>query len=147
MKQTFSNFSVITLKVLFTLTITVAMVGFTKCDAQSVVGKWKEVSNKLFFTPEGIKRAKGRVSEDLPGFNVVDEFNADKTFTETSPAANNVSTGTWALTGDKMKITIKGAEPINVIVSVNGNTLVITMMMQDKPHQTTSKSEKTFTKM
>jgi len=46
------------IKALFIITcITVGFSGFTVCNAQSpLVGKWKEVSSKQFFTVESAKK-------------------------------------------------------------------------------------------
>ena len=44
------------LKVILILTcIIFGFSGFNKCDAQSIVGKWNQISSKQFLTPEGSK--------------------------------------------------------------------------------------------
>ena len=52
-----SMFAPFTLKALFIITcISVGFSGFTKCDAQSIVGKWQGVSVKNYYSAEYVKQ-------------------------------------------------------------------------------------------
>jgi len=52
------------LEVTFIITcIIVGFSGFNKCDAQSIVGKWNQISSKQFLTAEGSKKLGKSVLE------------------------------------------------------------------------------------
>ena len=51
-----SMFTAFTLKAFIAITlITIGFAGFTKCDAQSIVGKWNGVSVKNYFSDDYAK--------------------------------------------------------------------------------------------
>ena len=59
-----SMFTAFTLKALLVITcIIVGFAGFTKCNAQSIVGKWNGVSVKNYFSAEFAKVA-GKAMEE-----------------------------------------------------------------------------------
>ena len=127
-----------TLKVLFVLTcITIGFLNFTKCDAQSIVGKWKGVSEKRFYSEQGAKMM-GKSMEERSSKEAGDswgEYKSDHTFIIgfSAPNSSEVTTmkGTWSLMGDQLKLTL---EPqynpkkltTTATISINGNTLITT---------------------
>jgi len=141
MKTKSSRFTAFILKALLIITcITVGFANFTTCDAQSVVGKWKGVSVKNFYSAEYAKVIGKPVEEKSAKEtgNSDIEYKSDHTFIMTFSAVNNpeVTTmdGTWSLTGDQLKLTI---EPqynprkmtTTASVSINGNTMVTTAVI------------------
>ena len=97
-----------TLKAILILAISaVGFADFTKCDAQSIVGKWKEVSGKDFCTAKGVKVTGKQFLPQAPqmGGQVI-EIRSDHTFTSSElmtwvPSAVKL-TGTWTLSGDQL---------------------------------------------
>ncbi len=79
------NFTAFTLKALLIITcITIAFTSFTKCYAQSIVGKWKGVSIKNFYTPEYAKMMGKKLVEEKTAKETGEswsEFKSDHTFT------------------------------------------------------------------
>ena len=68
--------------------LTACLAGFAgvmRCDAQSIVGKWKQISGKMYCTADAVKNSHGHLQEvmDMPKVDVVDEFKSDNTLTET----------------------------------------------------------------
>src|ERR1700682_1392642 len=78
-------------------------VGIKHSNAQSIVGKWKQVSAKMYCTPEAVKNSHGHLQDvmDMPKVDAVDEFKADHTLIETiTTGTDKTSTsGTWSLSG------------------------------------------------
>jgi hypothetical protein len=145
------------LKALFVVTfITVGFAGLTKCDAQSIVGKWKGVSVKNYFSAEYAKTTGKSIDEKSAkeAGNSTIEFKSDHTFIMTFSAINDpqVTTmkGTWNLTGDQLKSTLEPTYnprkmTTTATVSINGNTLVMTAVMP--PRSRISKTISTSTRM
>ena len=134
-------FTALTLKALIVITcFIVGFASFTKCDAQSIVGKWNGVSVKNYFSPEYAKVAGKSMEEKTvkETGNSAIEYKPDHTFIMTFSALNDpdVTTmkGTWSLTGDQLKLTL---EPkynpqkmtTTATVSITGNTMVTTAVM------------------
>ena len=132
------NFTGFTLKVIFLITYaTVGFAGTTLCTAQSIVGKWKGVSEKRFYSEQGAKMMgksmEERSSKEAGNSDI--EYKADHTFIMNFSALNSseVTTmkGTWSLMGDQLKLTL---EPqfnpkkltTTATISINGNTLITT---------------------
>jgi hypothetical protein len=152
-----SMFTAFTLKALLVITcITVGFAGFTKCDAQSIVGKWNGVSVKNYFSDDYAK-VIGKPMEEKTAKeagNSAVEFKSNHTFIMTFSALNDTAVttmkGTWNLTGDQLKSTL---EPkynpqkmtTTATVSINGNTMITTAVMP--PPARISKSISTSTKM
>jgi hypothetical protein len=152
-----SMFTALTLKAL--LVASCVMVGFagsTKCDAQSIVGKWNGVSVKNYFSDEYAK-VVGKSMEEKnvkeAGSSTI-EYKPDHTFkmTFSSPNDPEVSTmeGTWSLAGDQLKITLEPKfNPQKMTttstVSTNGNTMITTAVMP--PPSRIIKSISTATRM
>ncbi len=125
--------------------IVVVFFCFTNCAAQSVVGKWKQVSGKNYFTPDAIKKSHGHLQEvmEMPKVDAIDDFRADNTLIETITSKGTKTTNacTWTQSGNKVKISVKGHETLSGIVSGNGTTLVLSI---DTP---VSKREWTYSKI
>ena len=120
--------------------ITIGFGASTKCNAQSIVGKWNGVSVKNYFSAEYAKVVGKSMEEKTvkEAGNSAIEYKSDHTFIMSFSALNNpeVTTmkGTWSLTGDQLKSTL---EPkynpqkmtTTATVSINGNTMVTTAVM------------------
>ena len=130
--------------VIFTC-ITFAFTGFSKCDAQSVLGKWKQVSGKNYFTPEAVRKSHGHLQNvmEMSKVEAIDDFHADNTLIETitSGGTKTTTTCTWTQSGNKIKISIKGQETLTGIVSANGTTLILSVLTP------VSKREWTYSKI
>jgi len=134
-----SLFTAFTSKALLIISfITIGFASFTKCNAQSIVGKWKAVSEKRFYTEQGAKMM-GKPMEgesEKPGYSSI-EYKADHTFIQNFTGLNNSEVtamkGTWILTGDQLKITLEPQyNPKKIAsaytISINGNTLITTVV-------------------
>ena len=142
-----SMFTAFTLKALLIIScITVGFTSFTKCDAQSIVGKWKVTSVKLFLN------AGGPVEHPIPPDHIYQfEFKADKTYIVTD-GPGSTSTGTWSVSGNQL-IMIgtaekkAGMEGRTYTFSINGNTMTRTMMTKPPYNTMVYKQEDTSTRM
>ena len=138
MKTTPINLRSFIIKSFLIFTCTAFMLaGFTKCDAQSITGKWNQVSTKQFLTAEGAKaHGKSVLETQMTTIGtVVFEFKSNHTYILKSSSTLTL-TGTWSLSGDQlqMKLDAKQGDPkynpkstsasISTI-SVNGNTMVM----------------------
>ena len=136
-----SMFTAFTLKALLVITcITVGFAGFTKCDAQSIVGKWKGVYVKNYYSAEYAKEVGKPMIEKSAkeNDNSAIEYKSDHTFIMTFSAINDseVTTmkGTWNLTGDQLQSTLEPKynprkTSTSATISINGNTMVTTAVM------------------
>jgi hypothetical protein len=120
--------------------ITIGFTGFTKCDAQAIVGKWKGVSVKNYYSAEYTEQTGKSMEEKFAKDAGNSEINyiADHTFIMTFSAPNNsdVTTmkGTWNVTGDQLKLTLEPQynpqkTTTTAIFSINGNTMVTTAVI------------------
>jgi hypothetical protein len=96
----------------FTLFI-IVFPAFTKCDAQSIVGKWKGVSVKNYYGAEYAKQI-GKPMEEKSAKEVGNSevsFLTDHNFVLTFSAPNSADVtlmkGTWSATGDQLKLTLE----------------------------------------
>ena len=112
----------------------------TNCNAQSLVGKWKGVSVKNYYSAAFAKQVgkpmEEKFSKDAGNSDI--EYKSGHTFIMNFSALNSseVTTmkGTWSLTGDQLKLTL---EPkynpqkmtTTATVSINGGSLVTTAEM------------------
>jgi hypothetical protein len=136
-----SMFSASSLKALLVIIfIMVGSAGSTKCDAQSIVGKWNGVSVKNYFSAEYAKVAGKSMEEKTmkEAGNSAIEYKSDHTFILTFSAPNDpeVTTmkGTWSLAGDQLKTTLEPKynpqkTTTTATVSINGNTMITTAVM------------------
>ncbi|MEO7486970.1 MAG: hypothetical protein ABIU77_07700, partial [Ferruginibacter sp.] len=103
MKRRSNFFTNLNLKTLFILIcITVGFASFNKCDAQTIVGKWNQVSSKQFLTAEGAKvHGKPVVETQMKTIGTaVFEFKSNHTYVAKSSSTLTL-TGTWSISGDK----------------------------------------------
>ena len=155
--KTTSMSSVFMLKTLSIITcITLGFSGFMVCNAQSIIGKWKGVSVKNYYSAEGAKitgkSMEEKTSKEAGNSDI--EYKSDHTFTMnfSAPSSSDVTTmkGTWSLTGDQLKLTLEPQyNPKKVTttatVLVSGNTLVTTTTIA--PPSRVAKTISTGTRM
>lgn len=158
-----SMFTAFILKALLVITCTIlGFAGVTKCDAQSIVGKWKGVSTKDYFDVESIKKSNGKEfmesSMEDGIMSLIVEYKPDGTYITTISMMNkiNKSGGRWTLTGDQLKTEVdpkynpmKGQESNTLTVVINGNKMLATAVFvkNNSPVKGIIKSETTFTRM
>ena len=140
---------------------TISFASLTECQAQAIVGKWKGVSVKFIYIA-GAKHMNKEM-EELQSKGVGNqhyEFQSDHRFILTSAALNSTETmvlkGTWRLSGDQLTTTLDAHQPDpeynpekedayeNMIIQINGNTLIMTEMQ--KSNSTVNKIEYTYKK-
>jgi hypothetical protein len=128
-----------------------ALISFTHCDAQSIVGKWSQVSGKMYCTPEAVQKSHGHLQAvmDMPKVEAVDEFKENKTLIETitNGSSKTSSTGSWSISGKTVTITIENHPPMSGIISDTGNTLIYTIEMPKTEHMQIIKREWTYAKI
>ena len=151
------------LKVILILTcIIVGFSGFNKCEAQSIVGKWNQISSKQFLTAEGSKtHGKSVLETQMSSIGtVVFDFKSDHTYVEkTSHAGDSkvlVFIGIWSLSGNQLELKLDSKQedpkynpkndvvPPKITLSINGNTMVWSTLYPDS--KMTAKIELTLTR-
>jgi hypothetical protein len=137
-----------------TILLTPCLIGLTAmihCEAQSIVGKWKQVSGKMFCDADAVKKSHGHLQDvmDMPKVDAVDEFKSDHTLTETitTGATKTSSTGTWTMAGKTVTISITDHPPMSGIVSDTDNTLIYTVEMPKSDHMQVVKRQWTYSKV
>jgi hypothetical protein len=154
MRSTFSTFVSRTL-----LAITMSMIGlagFTTCAAQPILGKWKGVSAKIYYSADYAKQLGKSMEEKTPKEtgNSTLEYKADHSFvmTFTPPGDTQTTTmnGTWKLSGDQLTFMVEPKfNPRKTIttatISIQGNTMLITALIP--PPSRISKTISTCTRM
>ena len=117
---------------------TFGLISFIQCDAQTIAGKWKEISGKDFCTPKGVKATGKQFLPQAPqmGGQVL-EIKSDHTFTSSElmnwvPSAVEL-TGTWTLSGDQLntKLDLHQKDPKNNPAK-EAVTTIYTMTMEGK---------------
>jgi hypothetical protein len=147
----------VTAKAFFVITCIILGFGsFATCDAQSVVGKWKGVSVKNYYSDAYAKQAGKSMDEKTAkeiGNSIV-EYKTDHSFVITFSALNDpkVTTmnGVWSQEGDRLKLTM---EPMynprktttTATISISGSTMLVTALIP--PPSRIIKSISTCTKM
>jgi hypothetical protein len=150
-----------TILILFSATL--VFEDYSNCDAQSIAGKWKEISGKDYCTAQGVKATGKQFLLQAPqmGGQVL-EIRADHTFTS-SELMNWVPsevklTGTWTLTGDQLntKLDLHQPDPLNnpaidavttiYTMTIAGNNMVLSLSMHGRS-PIIERMEKTYTKM
>jgi hypothetical protein len=125
--------------------------GIMHCDAQSIVGKWKQISGKMYCTADAVKKSHGHLQEvmDMPKVDAVDEFKSDHTLVETitTGTTKTSNSGTWTMTGKTVTITITGHPSMSGIVSDADNTLIYTVEMPKSEHMQVIKRQWTYSKV
>jgi len=151
------------LKGIFILTyITVGFSGFNKCDAQSIVGKWNQISSKQFLTDEGSKtHGKSVLETQMSSIGtVIFDFKSDHTYIEKTSHAGDSKvitfTGTWSLSANQLELKLdpkqedpkynpkNDAVPPKITISINGNTMIWSTLYPES--KITSKIELTLTR-
>ena len=121
------------------------------CAGQSIVGKWKQISGKMYCTPEGIVKSHGHMKEimDMPKIDAVDEFRSDNTLIETitSGGKTTTNTGKWVMSGKAVTITVNGNPPMGGVYSASDNMLVFTLQMPPSANMAVSKREWTYARL
>lgn len=86
---------------------------------------------------------------EMPKADVVDEFKSDHTLTETitTGQTKTSNSGTWAMAGKTVTITITGHPPMSGIVSDTDNTLIYTVEMPKSEHMQVIKRQWTYSKV
>jgi hypothetical protein len=157
-------FKTFALKVILILTcLLVGFSDFAKCDAQSIVGEWNQISAKQFLTAEGSKsHGKSVLETQMSSIGtVIFEFKPDHTYVEKTSHAGDSGvltlTGTWLLTGNQLELKLapeqedpkynpkKDAITPKITLSINGNTMVWSTMYPDS--KITTKIELTLTRL
>jgi hypothetical protein len=137
--------------------------GFNKCDAQSIVGKWNQISSKQFLTAEGSKtHGKSVLETQMSSIGtVVFDFKSDHTYVEKTSHAGDSRVltliGTWSLSGNQLELKLGSNQedpkynPKNDVVtpkislSINGTTMVWSTLYPDS--KITTKIELTFKRL
>ena len=129
--------------------ITFGLSGFNNCDAQSIEGKWNQISAKQFLTAEGTKTHGTSVLETQMAAigTVVFEFKSNHAYVVKTSHINDsrilTLTGTWSLSGNQLELKMdpeqedpkynpkKDAISPNITLSINANTMVWTTLYPD----------------
>ncbi len=152
------------LKALFIITgISFGFASFNKCGAQSIVGKWNQISSKQFLTAEGSKtHGKSVLETQMASIGtVVFEFKSDHTYIEKTSHAGDSKvltfTGTWSLSGSQLALKLdpkqedpkynpkNDAVPPKITLSIKGNTMVWSTLYPDS--KITTKIELSLTRL
>jgi hypothetical protein len=126
-------------KTLVFFTLVTGLSAYNVCEGQSIVGKWKIISNTFYYTAEGaVKQGQAEHVNLLPtSASVISEFKSDHTFTKTThideSSAPSFLNGTWTLAGDKLTMTVdpkynpkKGHESMSLSIKITGNSMIMT---------------------
>ena len=131
------------LKVLIIISgITFGFTSFNKCDAQSIMGKWKVVSVKLFLN------AGSPVEHPIPPTDIYEfEFKPDHTYVVTD-GPGSTSTGTWSVSGNQLTMIAsaeqkKGMKGRISTFLITGNKMIRTVIAEPPYNKTQSKVEET----
>ena len=140
-------FTAFTLKAfLVIICITIGFVSFTKCNAQSITGKWKVVSVKLFL------KVGSPVEHPIPPTDVYEfEFKPDHTYIVTD-GPGSTSTGTWSVSGNQLTMIApaeqrKGMKGRISNFSITGNKMIRTVIAEPPYNKMQSKTEETSIRM
>ena len=152
-----SIFTAFNLKALFIITcITIGFSSLSVCSAQSsVVGKWKEVSVKQFYSDEYAKKMGKTVLEgQVPANSTYQwEFKSDHTYViNGGRGKNDKTTGEWSVSGNQL--TMKGDAQVRkgqgseiYTFLITGNTMTRTMIIQPPYNEMIFKQEDTSIRM
>jgi len=116
--------------------------------AQSIVGKWNQVTVKQYLTDEGAKKyGKPFIVTDMSTIgSVVSEFKSDHTFVTTSGTSEGGSrtySGSWSLDGNTLTMTDqKASAAVQSTVTIKSDVLVMETLHPDS--KITRKVEITF---
>jgi len=105
--------------------------------AQSIVGKWNQVTVKQYLTDEGAKKyGKPFIVTDMSTIGtVVSEFKSDHTFVTTSGTSEGGSrtySGSWSLDGNTLTMTDqKASAAVQSTVTLKSDVLVMETLHPD----------------
>ncbi len=110
-----------------------SILGFTApCKAQSIIGKWNQVTARQYLTDETAKTVgKPYVETDMATIGtVIYDFKTDKTYEMTSVSSlggdKREFKGIWSLTGSELTISAAtGGQTIKSSVSFKSGDLII----------------------
>lgn len=141
------------------LIITCIIFGFSSfivVNAQSsIVGKWKEVSVKQFFTTEGTKQiGKSVMEKQMSAPDKLElEFKSDHTYIQLDGHTKySTTTGTWSVSGNQLTMIAPAEQRAGIkgrvsTFSITGNTMIKTMIIQPPYNAMVSKQEDTMIRM
>jgi Lipocalin-like domain len=119
--------------------------------AQSIIGKWNQVTVKQYLTDEGAKKyGKLFIVTDMSSIGtVVSEFKSNHTYITSSGTLqggeSRTYSGSWSLDGNALTMTDqKGTNAVQSTVTVKSGTLVMETLRPDS--KITRKVEITFTR-
>jgi hypothetical protein len=147
MKSNLSIVKTFALRTLLIMTfITIGVANFTKCDGQSIEGKWKVISVKLFLN------TGGAFEHPIPPGDIYQfEFKPDHTYIVTD-GPGSTSTGTWSVLGSQLTMIApaeqkKGLKGRVSNFSITSNKMIRTIIAEPPYNKTQSKSEETSIRM
>jgi hypothetical protein len=113
MTNTGSPMSYIWKVLVLTISVFMGFTFLTSCDAQSIVGKWKGVSVKNYYSPEYAKQVgrtmDEKLAKDVGNSEII--YNADHSFIMNISSPNSsdiiVMKGVWEVTNDQLKFTLE----------------------------------------
>jgi hypothetical protein len=116
----------------------IGLAGIKYCNAQSIVGKWKQISGKMYCTPVAVQNSHGHLQPvmDMPKVEAI-----------TSGGTKTSNTGTWSMSGKTVTVSIPGHPPMSGIISETDNTLIYTLEMPKSEHMQVIKREWTYLKI
>jgi hypothetical protein len=118
--------------------------------AQSIVGKWSQVTVKQYFTDDGAKKyGKPFVVTDMSTIGtVVSEFKSNHTYITTSgqqDGASRTYSGSWSMDGNVLTMTDqKATAAVQSTVTIKSGTLIMETLHPES--KVTRKVEITFKK-
>jgi hypothetical protein len=118
--------------------------------AQTIVGRWYQVTVKQYLTDEGAKKfGKTFIETDMSTVGtVVSEFKTDHIYTTTSgnnQGESRTYSGTWSLDGNILKMTDQRAKSV-VQSTITLKSGILIMEIQHPESKMTQKVEITFKK-
>jgi hypothetical protein len=149
MKTKSSMFIAFTLKTLILITtITIGLTSVTKCEAQSIVGKWKRTGTKIFVTDKATGKeiaASEQIqqqydqSSDSRGYKEILEIKPNNTYVITVSTNGNakpiIRDGNYSLSGKELDMKIP---PVNnqkttiTIQSLNNTKMIWDLVFMGK---------------
>jgi hypothetical protein len=154
MPSSFSNHAA---KALLAFTFcTFGLAGFMICAGQGIVGKWKGVSAKVYYSADYAKQVGKSMEEKTAKEtgNATVEYKADHSFVMTFSALGDAQVttmnGTWKLSGDQLTFTMEPKfnprkTSTTATIVFQGNNLVLTAVIP--PPSKIIKTISTCTKM
>lgn len=108
-----------------------SLISSKNSSAQSIVGRWYQVTVKQYFTDEGAKKfGKPFIETDMSSIGtVVSEFKSNHTYVTTSgnkDGASRTYSGTWSMDGNVLTMTDqKATTAVKSTVTMTSGVLVM----------------------